>query len=108
MDPNGETLGSYLTREREVRRVSVEEIALWLSADRRMIDALEDNDFEGFSQRSECAQLLKQYATYLNLDQSEVSRRFGVQWKLTGGRKRYPKLTYFAEGDASPGVVTGF
>lgn len=108
MNQNQETLGLYLKREREVRRVPVEEIALRVNAERRLIDALEGDDFDVFDRRSDAALLVKAYAAYCNLDQTEILRRFDTQWKLTGGVKRYPKLTHFAEGDPSPGKTARF
>lgn len=97
-----ETLGQYLKRERESHRAPVEEIALFVGVNRSFIDALEGDDFDVFTRRSECVRLVKQYAAYLKLNQTEVLRLFDAQWKLTGGVKRYPKLTQFADGDSSP------
>ena len=97
-----ETLGQCLKRERESHRVPVEEIALFVRVDRSFIDALERDDFDAFPGRWECVQLVKQLTAYLKLNQTEVLRLFDEQWKLTGGVKRYPKLTQFADGDPSP------
>lgn len=97
-----ETLGQYLKRERESHRVPVEEIALFVGVDRTFIDALEGDDFDVFPGRGECVRLVKQITAYLKLNQTEVLRLFDEQWKLTGGAKRYPKLTQFADGNASP------
>jgi hypothetical protein len=102
---NQETLGRYLIRERELRRVSAGEIALRVKTERCFIDALEKDDFDIFTRRSEATAVLMRYAAYLNVDREEVLRRFAAQWKLTGGVKRYPKLTYFADGD--PGAGNG-
>jgi cytoskeletal protein RodZ len=99
---NQETLGQYLKRERESHRVPVQEIALFVRVNRSLIDALEGDDFDVFTSRSECLRLIKQYTAYLKLNQTVVLRLFGAQWKLTGGVKRYPKLTQFADGDSSP------
>ncbi len=96
-----ETLGQYLKRGRELHRVPVQEIALFLGVNRSFIDALERGDFDVFARRSECVRLVKQYTDYLKLNQTEVLRLFGAQWKLTGGVKRYPKLTQFTDGDSS-------
>ena len=91
-----------------MRRVPIEEIALRVNAERRLIDALEGDDFDVFARRSDVVLLVKAYAAYCNLDQTEILRRFDAQWKLTGGVKRYPKLTHFAEGDPSPGKTAWF
>jgi cytoskeletal protein RodZ len=97
-----ETLGQYLKRERDSHRVPIEEITLFVGVNRSFIDALEGDDFDVFTRRSECVRLVKQYTAYLKLNQTEVLRLFDGQWKLTGGVKRYPKLTQFADGDSSP------
>ena len=102
MSQNQETLGQYLKRERESHRVPVQEIALFMKVNRSFIDALEADDFDIFARRFECERLVKQYISYLKLNQTAVLRLFGAQWKLTGGVKRYPKLTQFADGDSSP------
>lgn len=102
MHQNQETLGQYLKRERESHRAPVQEIALFVGVNRSFIDALEGDDFDVFARRSECVRLVKQYTAYLKLNQTEVLRLFDAQWKLTGGVKRYPKLTQFADGDSSP------
>lgn len=97
-----ETLGRCLKRERESHRVPVEEIALFVGVHRSSIEALERDDFDVFPGRGDCARLVKQIIAYLKLNQTEVLRLFDEQWKLTGGMKRYPKLTQFADADASP------
>ena len=103
-----ETLGQCLKRERESHRVPVEEIALFVGVDRSFIEALEGDDFDVFPGRGECVRLVKQIIAYLKLNQAEVLRLFDEQWKLTGGVKRYPKLTQFADADASPARSTLF
>jgi cytoskeletal protein RodZ len=100
MSQNQETLGQYLKRERESHRVPVQEIALFVKVNRSLIDALEADDFDIFTRRSDCVQLIRQYTAYLKLNQAEVLRLFDAQWKLTGGVKRYPKLTQFADSDS--------
>ena len=47
----------------------------------------------------ECRQLVKQYTAYLNLNQTEVLRRFEEQWNKSGSLTRYPKLTQFTDRD---------
>ena len=101
MKQDQETLGRYLGREREKRHVTVEEIALFVRVERSLADALEADDFDCFPRRSECLGLVKKYITYLNLNQTDVLRRFEAQWKKSGSVKRYPKLTRFPDEAAS-------
>jgi hypothetical protein len=60
---------------------------------------LEDDDFDVFSSRSQAEWLVKHYAAYLDLNQKEVLRRFGLQWKRYGGVRRVPKLSHFADAE---------
>jgi hypothetical protein len=103
-----ETLGRYLKRARETRHVTIEEIALFVQVQRSLADALEADDSDAFSRRSECLGLVKKYIAYLNLNQTDVLRRFEAQWKKSGSVKRYPKLTQFADREASRKESQGF
>ena len=108
MKQDQETLGRYLKRERETRHVTVEEIALFNGAQKSLVEALEADGFDRFSLRLECRQLVKQYTAYLNLNQTEVLRRFEEQWNKSGSLKRYPKLTQFTDHDFFMGKRRGF
>jgi cytoskeletal protein RodZ len=108
MKQDQETLGRYLRRERETRHVTVEEIALFVRVQRSFADALEADDFDCFPRRAECLRLVKHYADYLNLNQTDVLRRFEAQWKKSGSVKRYPRLTHFSDEAAARGKRTGF
>jgi len=108
MKQDQETLGRYLKRERETRHVTVEEIALFVGVRRPLAEALEADDFDNFPGRSECLRLVKQYTAYLNLNQTEVVRRFDGQWKKSGSAKRYPKLTHFLDRDEFREKGAGF
>jgi cytoskeletal protein RodZ len=108
MKQDQETLGQYLKRERETRHVTVEEIALFNGVQKSLVEALEADGFDRFSLRLECRQLVKQYAAYLNLNQTEVLRRFEEQWNKSGSLKRYPKLTQFTDRDFFLGKRRGF
>ncbi|MCX5827643.1 MAG: helix-turn-helix domain-containing protein [Deltaproteobacteria bacterium] len=102
MNQDRETLGQFLKRERELHLVSVQEIALSAGMAESLLNALEDDDFDAFSNRSQAVWLIKHYATCLDLNQKEVLQRFGLQWKLYGGVKRIPKLSHFTDAEPSP------
>lgn len=108
MKQDQETLGRYLKREREMRHVTVEEIALFNGVKKSLADALEADDLDRFSRRSECHQLVIQYTAYLNLNQAEVLHRFEEEWKKSGSVKRYPKLTQYTDRDFPLGKRRGF
>ncbi len=102
MNQDRETLGQFLKGERELHLVSVQEMALSAGVAESLLNALEDDDFDAFSNRSQALQLIKHYAAYLDLSQKEVLRRFGLQWNLYGGVKRVPKLSHFTDAEPSP------
>lgn len=102
MNRNGETLGQFLKRERELHHVSVQEMSLSAGMAEFLLIALEEDDYEAFSNRSQAVLVIKLYAAYLDLSQKEVLQRFGLQWKLYGGVKRFPKLSHFTDAEPSP------
>jgi cytoskeleton protein RodZ len=102
MKQDRETLGQYLKRERELHLVSVQEMALSADMAGSFFNALEDDDFDAFSNRSQAVWLVKHYASYLDLNQKEVLQHFELQWKLYGGVKRFPKLSHFTDAEPSP------
>ena len=108
MKQDQETLGRYLRREREARHVTVEEIALFVGVKRSLAEALEADDFDSFPERSECLRLVRQYTAYLNLNRTEVVRRFDGQWRKSSHAKRYPKLTHFTDRDEFREKRAGF
>lgn len=101
MNQDRDTLGQYLKGARELHLVSIQEMALAAGMEESLFNALEDDDFDAFSDRSQAIWLVKHYAAYLDLNQKEVLRRFGWQWKRYGGVKRVPKLSHFADAEPS-------
>lgn len=101
MNRDGETLGQFLKGARELHLVSVQEMALSAGLSESLLNALEDDDFDVFSDRSQAMWLVKHYASYLDLNQKEVLRRFGLQWNFYGGVKRVPKLSHFTDAESS-------
>lgn len=101
MNRDGETLGQFLKGARELHLVSVHEMAMAAGMAESLLNALEDDDFDVFSDRSQAIWLVKHYASYLDLNQKEVLRRFGLQWKRYGGVKRVPKLSHFTDAETS-------
>ncbi|MFA5181389.1 MAG: helix-turn-helix domain-containing protein [Syntrophales bacterium] len=102
MNQDRETLGQFLKRVRELHLVSIQEMALAADMAESLFNALENDDFDAFSNSSQAEWLVKHYAAYLDLNQKDVLRRFGLQWKLYGGVKRVPTLSHFADAEPSP------
>jgi len=101
MNQDRGTLGQFLKAARELHLVSVQEMALAAGMEESFLNALENDDFDVFSNRSQAEWLVKHYAAYLDLNQKEVLRRFEWQWKRYGGVKRVPKLSNFTDAEPS-------
>jgi hypothetical protein len=99
MKQDQETLGRYLRRERQMRHATIEEVALFNGVQKSLVEALEADEFDRFVGSSECRQLVKRYAAYLKLNQTEVLRIFEEEWKKSRSVKPYPKLTQFSDLD---------
>lgn len=99
MNQDRDTIGQFLKAARELHLVSIQEIALAAGMEESLFTALEDDDFDVFSDRFQAEWLVKHYAAYLDLNQKEVLRRFGLHWKRYGGVKRVPKLSNFADAE---------
>ena len=72
MNRDGETLGQFLKGARELHLVSVQELALSAGLAESLLNALEDDDFDVFSDRSQAIWLVKHYASYLDLNLSLI------------------------------------
>lgn len=92
-----ETLGQYLRREREARRISLEDIPLATRISSPFIRALEENDFDFFSQKEAIPGYLKLYARHLGLDYEDVLRRYTIQSELNNRSKAFQQLPLFLD-----------
>jgi len=82
MDMNGrekETLGAYLRREREVRRVEKELMFKEAKIAFPLLTALEEDNWDAFPSRKEIPAYLKRYCRFLLLDEEAVLRRYALQ-----------------------------
>jgi cytoskeletal protein RodZ len=96
-----ETLGQYLKRERESRNVSLEQLSRATRIGLPLLEALERNDFEFFSQREFILGFLKGYARQLGLDIGEVSGRYQTQSELMIRKDNFQQISLFP-GTAHP------
>jgi cytoskeletal protein RodZ len=92
-----ETLGEYLRKEREKRRVSLEDIPIATRISSPFIRALEENDFDFFSQKEAIPGYLKLYAHYLGLDYDDVLKRYLIQFELNERSKAFQQLPLFLD-----------
>jgi cytoskeletal protein RodZ len=99
MNQDRDTLGQFLKGARELHLVSIQEMAFAAGMAESLFKALEDDDFDVFSNRSQAEWLVKHYAAHLDLNQKEALRRFELQWKRYGGVKRVPKLSHFTDAE---------
>ncbi len=100
-DFSKESVGDYLRRERESRRVSLEEISQNTRISRPYLEALERNDFRFFSRREYLLGFLRGYARYIGLDPSDVLKRYEVQQDRMRLQETFQQLPLFPKpGDA--------
>jgi len=97
-----ETLGRYLKRERESRKVSLEELSRGTRISRPFLEALERDDFPFFSQREFIPGFLKGYTRHLGLDPDEVLRRYKIQSELERHKGSFRQLSLFPNSFPSP------
>jgi cytoskeleton protein RodZ len=87
-----ETLGQYLRQARESRNVSLEELSRTTRISLPFLRALEENDFDFFSQHEFIPGFLKLYARHLGLDGQEVLQRYDFQSKVQSQTKTFQQL----------------
>src|SRR4030042_3745763 len=90
-----ETLGQYLKRERESRKVSLEELSMSTRISRPFLEALERDDFQFFSQKEFIPGFLRGYTRHLGLDSVEVLRRYKNQSELESRKDSFRQLSLF-------------
>ena len=104
IDQDQDTLGFFLKNHRETLLIPLQEIASASNSNKSLLEALEGNDYDAFKERSQVQALVKQYAVYLKINESEALRRFDLQWKEHAGRKGFPKLSSFEDKDSPKGA----
>ncbi|MCG6536185.1 MAG: helix-turn-helix domain-containing protein [Syntrophales bacterium LBB04] len=85
------SLGQYLRKERESRQISLQEFSRKMGMGSCFISALEENNFDFFSEPRFIFCFLERYALQLGLDPKEVLRRFAAQYELDLQKKSYLK-----------------
>lgn len=71
-----ETPGEYLSRERELRGVTVEDISLALKMSLRLVKALEHDDYESLPHPTYVKGFVRAYAVYLGIDEDDAVLRY--------------------------------
>jgi len=92
-----ETLGQYLKRERESRRISVEELSRTTRINYPFLRALEENDFDFFSQDDFIPGFLRLYAPHVGLDCQEVLQRYEFQSEIHRQKRAFQQLPLFLD-----------
>ncbi|OGQ26541.1 MAG: hypothetical protein A3I75_07930 [Deltaproteobacteria bacterium RIFCSPLOWO2_02_FULL_50_16] len=75
----GETLGQYLRRERELRKVSLEEISRETKIHINFLAALEIDNYERLPGHVFVRGFLKAYAHFVGLDFNDIMLRYDLQ-----------------------------
>jgi cytoskeletal protein RodZ len=111
-----ESFGAYLKRERELRGISIREVAQTTKISSRAIDALEQERFEELGGEIFVRGFLRNYAKYLGLDPEDAILRYDEYRLLTSpppespprielpGLTPNPKSLFFA-GSAAAAIV---
>jgi cytoskeletal protein RodZ len=97
-----ETLGQYLKREREARHISLEDMPKATKISSPFIKALEDDDFDFFSQQEAIPGYLKLYTRHLGLDYDDALRWYHIQSELYNSSKSFQQLPLFLDYDSPP------
>src|SRR3989338_9778929 len=71
-----ESLGTHLKRERELRDISLNDVAEATKINPRYIEAIEADQFEVLPGKTFVIGFLKNYASYIGLDEDEVVTRY--------------------------------
>jgi cytoskeletal protein RodZ len=97
-----ETVGEFLRRERESRRVALEEISKSTRISRPYLEALERNDFRFFSRPEYIPGFLRGYARHIGLDPNEVLKRYDLQLDLARLKGNFHQLPlFYTPGDST-------
>ena len=90
-----EGLGQYLRRERESRHISLQELSRTTRISLPFLRALEEDDFDFFSQHEFIPGFLRLYARHLGLDGQEVLQRYEIQSEIQRQKKTFQQLPLF-------------
>lgn len=71
------SVGSYLRKERELRQISVAEVAQTTRIPVRILQQIENDQFEGLAAEVFVRGFLRAYARELGLDEKEVLEQYG-------------------------------
>jgi len=71
-----ETLGDYLKDKREAQNITLEEVAQATRIRKTILEAVENNQFDRIPPKVFAQGFIKNYAAYLELDESEAVKRY--------------------------------
>jgi cytoskeleton protein RodZ len=76
-----ESFGQYLRRERELRNISLDEIAEVTKINRFLLQAIEEDKFDLLPGKLFIRGFLRAYCRYIGLDEEDVLLRFQAYWE---------------------------
>ncbi len=97
-----ESPGEYLKRERELRGVSLEDIAETVKLSVRVLNALEDDRYDELPHPAYVKGFIRCYARYLGLDENDAVLRYEAYLREKEGEKKRLKLK---EKEKKPPVI---
>lgn len=77
-----ERLGEYISRERRMREIRLDEISAATRIRRSYLEALERDDFVKLPSRPFVVGFLRAYARYIGIDEDDVVTRYVFQLQL--------------------------
>lgn len=92
-----ETLGQYLRLQRQSRHLSLDQLSRTTRISTPFLRALEEDDYDFFSQREFITGFLRLYARHLDLDAQEILRRYAFQSEEHQQKKAFRQLPLFGD-----------
>lgn len=83
-----ETLGQYLRRQREMRKIGLEEISRETKIHINLLASLEMDDYDQLPGRAFVKGFLKAYTNYVGLDTHDIMLRYEMQARSQEGAEK--------------------
>src|SRR4029077_15243988 len=96
------SFGEELRREREIREISLKEIADATKISKRFLEAIERNDHRTLPAPVFTRGFIREYARYLGLNADEIVNRYNFAAAGDDRIEKSPHLERLTHADASP------
>ena len=99
-----QTIGDYLRREREARKISLSEVSQWTKVSRHYLEWLEKDEYEKIPQGPYLKGYISSYAAYIGINTQEALKRYDSSQQ---DRTRAEELTYEIPKDKNKNRLNG-